>query len=199
MRHQVSGRKLGRTTAHRRAMFRNQLASLIEHERIRTTLPKAKELRPLAEKMITQGKRGHASCPPPGAPLGRGSHADQEALRRDRAALRRASRAATPASSSSARAAATAPRWPSSSWSTGARRPPWRPRRARARSSPRRSTRDRRLAARKQTAEGSEIAPLFLLGRVRVGFAALGCVARGPGRVLDATAGRPRLADSGGS
>ncbi len=57
MRHQVSGRKLGRTTSHRRAMFRNQLASLIEHERIRTTLPKAKELRPLAEKMITQGKR----------------------------------------------------------------------------------------------------------------------------------------------
>ncbi len=57
MRHRVSGRKLGRTTSHRRAMFRNQLASLIEHERIRTTLPKAKELRPLAEKMITQGKR----------------------------------------------------------------------------------------------------------------------------------------------
>lgn len=57
MRHQVSGRKLGRTTSHRRAMFRNQLASLIQHERIRTTLPKAKELRPLAEKMITQGKR----------------------------------------------------------------------------------------------------------------------------------------------
>ena len=57
MRHRVSGRKLGRTTSHRRAMFRNQLASLIEHERIRTTLPKAKELRPLAEKMVTQGKR----------------------------------------------------------------------------------------------------------------------------------------------
>lgn len=57
MRHRVSGRKLGRTTSHRRAMFRNQLASLIEHERIRTTLPKARELRPLAEKMITQGKR----------------------------------------------------------------------------------------------------------------------------------------------
>ena len=57
MRHRVSGRKLGRTTSHRRAMFRNQLASLIEHERIRTTLHKAKELRPLAEKMVTQGKR----------------------------------------------------------------------------------------------------------------------------------------------
>ena len=57
MRHRVSGRKLGRTSSHRRAMFRNQLASFIEHERIRTTLHKAKELRPLAEKMITQGKR----------------------------------------------------------------------------------------------------------------------------------------------
>ncbi len=57
MRHRVSGRKLNRTTSHRRAMFRNQLASFIQHERIRTTLPKAKELRPLAEKMITQGKR----------------------------------------------------------------------------------------------------------------------------------------------
>ena len=58
MRHAVRGRKLGRTTAHRRAMFRNQLASLVEHERITTTLPKAKDLRPIAEKLITQGKRG---------------------------------------------------------------------------------------------------------------------------------------------
>ena len=58
MRHNVHGRKLGRTSAHRKAMFRNQLASLVTHERIRTTLHKAKELRPLAEKIITQGKRG---------------------------------------------------------------------------------------------------------------------------------------------
>ncbi len=58
MRHNVAGRKLGRTTAHRLAMFRNQLASLMTHERIVTTLPKAKELRPLAEKLVTQGKRG---------------------------------------------------------------------------------------------------------------------------------------------
>lgn len=56
MRHAVRGRKLGRTTAHRRALFRNQLAALMEHERIRTTLPKAKELRPVAEKLITQGR-----------------------------------------------------------------------------------------------------------------------------------------------
>ncbi len=57
MRHNVSGRKLGRTSAHRKAMFRNQLASLVMQGRIRTTLPKAKELRPLAERMVTQGKR----------------------------------------------------------------------------------------------------------------------------------------------
>ncbi len=49
-------RKLGRTSSHRSAMFRNQLASLIDHERIITTLPKAKELRPIAEKLITLAK-----------------------------------------------------------------------------------------------------------------------------------------------
>ena len=58
MRHNVKGRKLGRTTEHRRAMFRNQIASLVEHGRITTTLAKAKELRPLAEKMVTKGKAG---------------------------------------------------------------------------------------------------------------------------------------------
>ena len=58
MRHAVHGRKLGRTSAHRRAMFRNQLASLVEHERIVTTLEKAKELRPIFEKTVTKGKQG---------------------------------------------------------------------------------------------------------------------------------------------
>jgi large subunit ribosomal protein L17 len=57
MRHRVKGRKLGRTPAHRSALFRNQLSSLVREERIRTTLEKAKELRPLAEKVVTQGKR----------------------------------------------------------------------------------------------------------------------------------------------
>lgn len=56
MRHGMVNRKLGRTTSHRLAMFRNQLASLIENERIITTLPKAKELRPLIEKLITTAK-----------------------------------------------------------------------------------------------------------------------------------------------
>lgn len=56
MRHGYANRKLGRTSSHRNAMFRNQLASLIASERIITTLPKAKELRPLAEKLITLAK-----------------------------------------------------------------------------------------------------------------------------------------------
>lgn len=56
MRHNNNGRKLGRTTSHRLAMLSNMVGSLIEHERITTTLPKAKEARRLAEKVITLGK-----------------------------------------------------------------------------------------------------------------------------------------------
>lgn len=56
MRHQVSGRKLGRKTAHRTAMFRNMASSLIEHGQIQTTLHKAKELRKIADKLVTLGK-----------------------------------------------------------------------------------------------------------------------------------------------
>ena len=56
MRHQKSGRKLNRNSSHRKAMFRNMTASLIEHELIRTTLPKAKELRRVAEPLITLAK-----------------------------------------------------------------------------------------------------------------------------------------------
>ena len=58
MRHGKSGRKLGRTSSHREAMYRNMVTSLFEHERIVTTEQKAKELRPIAEKMITLAKRG---------------------------------------------------------------------------------------------------------------------------------------------
>jgi large subunit ribosomal protein L17 len=56
MRHQKSGRKFNRTSSHREAMFRNMTASLIKHELIRTTLPKAKELRRVAEPLLTMGK-----------------------------------------------------------------------------------------------------------------------------------------------
>jgi large subunit ribosomal protein L17 len=58
MRHGVAGRKLGVTSSHRQAMFRNMAVALIKHEQITTTLPKAKELRPVAEKLITLGKKG---------------------------------------------------------------------------------------------------------------------------------------------
>jgi len=58
MRHRKQGRKLNRTASHRKAMFANMSASLIEHEQIVTTLPKAKELRAVADKLITLGKRG---------------------------------------------------------------------------------------------------------------------------------------------
>jgi large subunit ribosomal protein L17 len=54
----MAGRKLGVTTSHRHAMFRNMAHALLKHEQITTTLPKAKELRPVAEKLITLGKRG---------------------------------------------------------------------------------------------------------------------------------------------
>ena len=56
MRHQKSGRKLGRTSSHRQAMFRNMAVALFRHEQIRTTLPKAKELRRVAEPLITMAK-----------------------------------------------------------------------------------------------------------------------------------------------
>ncbi|MBA5777936.1 50S ribosomal protein L17 [Stappia sp. F7233] len=58
MRHANRGRKLNRTASHRKAMFANMAAALIQHEQIVTTLPKAKDLRPIVEKLITLGKRG---------------------------------------------------------------------------------------------------------------------------------------------
>ena len=58
MRHGVAHRKLNRTSAHRTAMFANMAASLIKHEQITTTLPKAKELRPFVERLVTLAKRG---------------------------------------------------------------------------------------------------------------------------------------------
>jgi large subunit ribosomal protein L17 len=62
MRHRVAGYKLGRNTSHRRALLRNLVTSLIMEERIETTTAKAKAIRPLAEKMITLGKRGDVSA-----------------------------------------------------------------------------------------------------------------------------------------
>ncbi len=58
MRHQRKGRKLGRDAAHRKALYANLTGALVEHGRIKTTLAKAKEVRPIAERMVTLGKRG---------------------------------------------------------------------------------------------------------------------------------------------
>jgi large subunit ribosomal protein L17 len=58
MRHAVAGRKLNRTSSHRKAMFNNMAAALVKHEQIKTTLPKAKDLRPIVEKLVTLGKKG---------------------------------------------------------------------------------------------------------------------------------------------
>ena len=71
MRHRLRGRKLNRTSAHRTALFRNMAAALVKHEQIKTTLPKAKELRPIVERLITLGKRGSADL-----------HARRQAIRR---------------------------------------------------------------------------------------------------------------------
>jgi large subunit ribosomal protein L17 len=60
MRHRNQGRKLNRTSSHREAMFANMTAALIKHEQIKTTLPKAKELRPIVEKLVTLSRRGAA-------------------------------------------------------------------------------------------------------------------------------------------
>jgi large subunit ribosomal protein L17 len=62
MRHGVSGRKLNRHSGERKALFKGLAASLLKHEQIKTTLPKAKDLRPIVEKIITLGKRGGLSC-----------------------------------------------------------------------------------------------------------------------------------------
>ena len=77
MRHRVAHRKLGRVSEHRKALLRNQAEALLRHERIKTTVPKAKELRPFVERLITIAKRGLAS-----GDVMRGVHA-RRLVRRD--------------------------------------------------------------------------------------------------------------------
>ena len=104
MRHNVAHRKLGRVTEHRLALLRNQAIALLRHERIETTMPKAKELRPFVERLITVAKRGVAANDAGGKTLharrmvlaelpdqGRG----RQAVRDDRAAIRGTARVAT--------------------------------------------------------------------------------------------------------
>lgn len=75
MRHHVSGRKLNRTPSHKKAMMANLATALIEHERIVTTVPKAKELRTVVEPLITLGKRGDLHARRQAAPQVRGNEA----------------------------------------------------------------------------------------------------------------------------
>ncbi len=86
MRHGNANRKLNRTSSHRKAMFANMSAALIKHEQIVTTLPKAKELRPIVEKLITLGKRGDLHARRQAIASARRGPGPQ-ALRRARAAL----------------------------------------------------------------------------------------------------------------
>ena len=97
MRHGSGYRRLNRTHEHRKALFANMAGSLIEHEQIKTTLPKAKELRPIIEKLITLAKRGdlHARRQA-AAQLKQDMHVAQ-AVRRPRARATRSVRAATAA------------------------------------------------------------------------------------------------------
>ena len=118
MRHRVAHRKLGRVTEHRIAMLRNQATALLTYEHLTTTVPRAKELRPFVERLITVAKRGVAS-PANGHALTRAPHRDagpagsrrgHEAVRHDRAAFRVASRWLYPAAAARATAGATAPK-----------------------------------------------------------------------------------------
>ena len=98
MRHGNAGRKLNRTASHRKAMFANMAAALIKHEQIVTTLPKAKELRPIVEKLVTLAKRGDLHARRQAIAQLRDEDHGEEALRDHRAALQGARRAAIPAS-----------------------------------------------------------------------------------------------------
>ena len=97
MRHGRGLRKLNRTSSHRLAMLQNMMNSLIEHEVIKTTVPKAKELRRVIEPMITLGQEAHGCQSPPGIRPPARPRQRCEALQRPGPAFRRV-RAATPAS-----------------------------------------------------------------------------------------------------
>ena len=126
MRHRVAHRKLGRVTEHRIAMLRNQATALLRHEHLTTTVPRAKELRPFVERLITIAKRGVAArrgerqgaARPPAGHAGRaGPRGRDQAVRDACAALRRRAPAATRACCASASARATPPKSRRSSWS----------------------------------------------------------------------------------
>ena len=111
MRHGNADRKLNRTAEHRKAMFANMAAALIKHEQIITTLPKAKDLRPIVEKLVTLGKRGDLHARRQAIAADPRRRHGQEAVRRARPALQGAATAAIRASSRRVSAMATTRRW----------------------------------------------------------------------------------------
>ena len=118
MRHQRTGKKLGRDSAHRKALYANLAGALIEHGRIKTTVTKAKAVKPIAEQMITLGRRGdlHARRQAIVVPALAGRRA--QAVRRGRAAVRRPARRLLADRQARPARRATPPRWPTSSSST---------------------------------------------------------------------------------
>ena len=107
MRHGKVHRKLNRTAEHRKAMFANMSAALIKHEQIITTLPKAKDLRPIVEKLITLGKTRRPACAPPGDLADARRRAWSRSCSTCSARATRTATAAIPASSRPASATAT--------------------------------------------------------------------------------------------
>ena len=97
MRHGHGYRKLNRTHEHRKAMFANMVSSLIEHEQIKTTLPKAKELKRIADKIITLGKRGDLHARRHRRLRAQAGRRGRQALRAPSGRATRSARAATPA------------------------------------------------------------------------------------------------------
>ena len=155
VRHRRPGKKLGRDSAHRKALYSNLAGALIEHGRIKTTVTKAKAVKPIAEQMITLGRRGdlHARRQATGVPALAGRRA--QAVRRGRAALQGPARRLLADRQASARARATPPRWPTSSSST--------------RSTSRRSARRRSgVSGRRQAADDARTESVERGGRRRL-------------------------------
>jgi ribosomal protein L17 len=122
MRHGISQRKLSRKSGHRKALFRNMSQALIKHEQIETTLPKAKELRPYIEKLVTLAKRGGLS----NRRLAQARLLDETQLRSSSTfwpSVTATVMVATPASSRPATAPATAHKWRSSNSSSATKTP----------------------------------------------------------------------------
>ena len=118
MRHQRTGKKLGRDSAHRKALYANLASELIEHGRIKTTITKAKAVKPIAEQMITLGRRGDMHARRQAVAFLRSKDIVHKLFDELGPRVRRAAGRLPRGSSGSGRGPATPPRWPTSSSST---------------------------------------------------------------------------------